>query len=110
MRKIKLIMSIFIFLILFGVTSYVKTQTRIVEKKINKIERKIATIQKDLHETELDYSYLSSPKYISMKVNNLGLTEYLPMDFSRIYLSYLDFNKAKKKLTILKKNNEIKKK
>ena len=110
MRKIKLIISIFIFLILFGVTSYVKTQTRIVEKKINKIERKIATIQKDLHETELDYSYLSSPKYISMKVNNLGLTEYLPMDFSRIYLSYLDFNKAKKKLTILKKNNEIKKK
>jgi len=110
LRKIKLIISIFIFLILFGVTSYVKTQTRIVEKKINKIERKIATIQKDLHETELDYSYLSSPKYISMKVNNLGLTEYLPMDFSRIYLSYLDFNKAKKKLTILKKNNEIKKK
>ena len=96
MRKIKLIISIFIFSILFGVTSYVKTQTRIVEKKINKIERKIATIQKDLHETELDYSYLSSPKYISMKVNNLGLTEYLPMDFSRIYLSYLNFNNAKK--------------
>lgn len=110
MHKIKLIISIFIFSILFGITSYVKTQTRIIEKKINKIDRRIVAIKKDLHETELDYSYLSSPKYISMKVNNLGLTEYLPMDFSRIYLSYLDFNNEKKKLTILKKNNENKKK
>jgi hypothetical protein len=110
MLKLKIIISVCVFSILLGITSIIKTETRIVEKKIFKVDRKIIVAKKDLHETQLDYSYLSSPKYISMKVNNLGLTEYLPMDFSRIYLSYLDFNKAKKKLTILKKNNEIKKK
>ena len=108
MHKIKLIISIFIFSILLGVTSFIKTQTRIVEKEIVKIDRKINFIKRDLHETELDYSYLSSPKYLSIKVNNLDLIEYSTMDFSRIYLSYLDFSNAKNKLTILKKENEKK--
>ena len=108
MPKVKIIISIFIFSILLSVTSVVKTQTRIVEKKIYKIDSKIAIKEKDLHETQLDYFYLSSPNYLSEKIIEIGLVEYTPMDFSRIHLSHLDFINAKKKLTILKKNNEKK--
>jgi hypothetical protein len=103
MNKIKIILSVCIFSFLLGVTSIIKTQTRIVEKKIYKVDRKIAVIDKDLHETQLDYSYLSSPSYLSKKITELAFIEYLPMDFSRIYLSYKDFSNAQKKITILKK-------
>ena len=108
MPKFKIIISICIFSVLLGITSIIKTQTRIVEKQIYKIDRKLGAIKKDLHETQLDYSYLSSPNYLSKKILELSIIEYSPMDFSRIYLSYLDFSNAKNKLTILKKENEKK--
>ena len=108
MSKIKLIISICIFSILLVITSVVKNQTRIIEKNIYKIDRKIATIEKDLHETQLDYFYVSSPGYLSKKINQLDFIEYMPMDFSRIYLSYKDFEDSQKKITILKIDNEKK--
>ena len=68
MPKIKLIISIGIFSILLSIASAIKNQTRIIEKSIYKIDRKIATIEKDLYETELDYFYLSSPRNLSKKL------------------------------------------
>ena len=108
MFKINLIVSIFVFSILLIITSAVKNKTRIIEKNIYKIDRKIATIEKDLHETQLDYFYVSSPGYLSEKIKQLAFIEYMPMDFSRIYLNYIDFTNAQSKTTILKKNNEKK--
>tara|TARA_X000001036_G_scaffold118988_1_gene112470 strand:- start:133 stop:471 length:339 start_codon:yes stop_codon:yes gene_type:complete len=108
MSKIKLIISIGIFSILLGVTSTIKNKTRIIEKKIYKIDRKIGAIEKDLYETELDYSYLSSPNNLSKKIKDLDFIEYIPMDFSRIYLDYRDFTDSQKKITILKLYNEKK--
>ena len=109
MPKIKLIISIGIFSILLSIASAIKNQTRIIEKSIYKIDRKIATIEKDLYETELDYSYLSSPNNLSVKIKDLAFIEYVPMDFSRIYLNYRNFIDAQKKITILKMNHEKKK-
>ena len=103
-----LIISLCIFSILLVTTSTIKNQTRIIEKNIYKIERKIADIRKDLHETELDYSYLSSPNNLSEKIKNLAFIEYIPMDFSRIYLNYKDFTDSQKKITTLKIENEKK--
>ena len=91
MSKIKLIVSLCIFSILLGITSFIKNQTRIIEKNIYKIDKKITVIKKDLHETELDYSYLSSPNNLSERIKDLAFIEYMPMDFSRIYLNYRDF-------------------
>ena len=108
MPKIKLIISIGIFSILLSIASAIKNQTRIIEKSIYKIDRKIATIEKDLYETELDYFYLSSPYNLSKKIKDLAFIEYIPMDFSRIYFNYKDFADPQKKITILKKNNEKK--
>lgn len=108
MPKTNIIISIIIFSILFSITSAIKTQTRIIEKKINMLEKKSVAIKKDLHETQLDYYYLSSPRYLSKKVKQIAYIEYQPMDSSRIYLSYLDFIKYQKKITILKIDNEKK--
>ena len=91
MSKINLIASIFIFSILLVITSAIKNKTRIIEKNISKIDRKIAAIEKDLHETQLDYFYVSSPGYLSKKIKQLDFIDYMPMDFSRIYFSYRDF-------------------
>ena len=108
MFKINLIISICIFSILLGITSAIKNQTRIIEKNIYKIDRKIAVIEKDLHETQLDYFYVSSPGYLSKKIKQLAFIEYMPMDFSRIYLNYGDFIDSQKKITIFKIENEKK--
>ena len=108
MSKIKLIISICIFSILLGTTSAIKNQTRIIEKSIYKIDKKIAASEKDLYEIELDYSYLSSPNNLSKKIKDLALIDYIPMYFSRIYFNYSDFTDSQKKITILKTNNEKK--
>jgi len=108
MQKIKIILTVFVFGILLGVTSIIKTQTRIIEKKILKLDKKIAVIKKDLHETQLDFFYLSSPNYLEKKIKQLSLIDYEPMDFSRIYLNYRDFTNSQKQITILKINNEKK--
>ena len=109
MFKINLIISIFIFSISLGITSTIKNQTRIIEKNIYKIDKKIAIIERDLHETQLDYFYVSSPGYLSKKIQQLAFIEYVPMDFSRIYLNYKDFLDRQKKITILKADDEKKK-
>jgi hypothetical protein len=108
MFKIRLIFSIFLFSLLLGITSTIKNKTRVIEKNIYKIDREIAIIKKDLKETELDYFYLSSPKNLSMKINNLAFIEYIPMDFSRIYLNLKDFKDSNNKITILQTDDENK--
>ena len=108
MFKINLIFSICIFAVLLGITSVIKNQTRIIEKNIYKIDRKLATVKRDLNETELDFFYLSSPNNLHKKIKNLALVEYIPMDFFKIYSNLKDFKKSDKKLTILKINHEKK--
>tara|TARA_B100001057_G_scaffold491006_1_gene580371 strand:- start:640 stop:978 length:339 start_codon:yes stop_codon:yes gene_type:complete len=108
MSKIKLVVSLLIFSVLLGLTSAIKNQTRIIEKKIYKTDNRILIIEKDLHETELDYFYLSSPKNLSTRIKDLSFVEYIPMDFSRIYSNYTNFVDSQKKISILKKKNEKK--
>ncbi len=108
MSKIKLVVSLLIFSVLLGLTSAIKNQTRIIEKKIYKADNRIHIIEKDLHETELDYFYLSSPKNLSTRIKDLSFVEYIPMDFSRIYSNYTNFVDSQKKISILKKKNEKK--
>ena len=90
------------------VTFFWQEYLKSIEKSIYKIDRKIAAIEKDLHETQLDYFYVSSPGYLSKKIKELAFIEYMPMDFSRIYLNYTDFTDSQKKITTLKIKNEKK--
>ena len=108
MYKLKVILSISIFSMLLIFTSVIKNKTRVIEQEIKKIDRQIAVNKKDLYETELDYSYLSSPNNLSKKIKELSLIDYIPMDFSRIYFNYKDFIESQKKITILQIKNEKK--
>ena len=109
MPKVNLIISILVFSILLGLTSIIKNQTRIIEKRVAKIEQNIAHKKKDLNETQLDYFYLSSPKNLSERVQNLGIVDYVPMDFSKLYLKYEDFKNSVNKITTLNNNSNEKK-
>ncbi len=97
----KIIISIFVFSMLLGFTSLVKTQTRIIEKNIKKIEVEISLLEKDLHETELDFAYLSSPGKLTRKIREFSSIDYIPMDYSKIYLNLKEFINSKNKITTL---------
>ena len=80
-------------------TSIIKNKTRIIEKDIFKLENKIADIEKNLYESQLDFYYLTSPKLLQSKLEFLSDEDYVHMKFSKIYLSYKNFLKNQKKIT-----------
>ena len=108
MFKIKVISFILIFSILLIATSIIKNQTREIEKKIYELNKKISFQEKDIYETQLDFSYLTSPSVVEEKVNSLGNIQYLPMKHSKIFLSLSSFLELKNKF-VVKRNNEKKK-
>ncbi len=110
MSKINFVISIAVFAILLSITSAVKNKTRILEKKIFKIENKVSVLKKDVFETELEYTYLSSPKNITKKIKLLSILEYFPMDTSRIFLNFNEFLKQNKKISNLIKDESKEKK
>ncbi len=101
MSKINFIISIVVFAILLSITSTVKNETRVLEKKIFKLENKVSVLKKDVLETELEYAYLTSPKNITNKINLLSILEYFPMDTSRIFINFNEFLKQDKKISNL---------
>ena len=89
----KLFTTFTIFLFFMILTSVLKTQTRIIEKKIEISMRNISVIKNNLYESQLEYSYLSSPSYISNKILKYSDKEYSTIELSRIYLSLEQFLK-----------------
>ncbi len=62
MFKKSLILSLTVFLTLMIITSLIKNKTRNLEKEIEKINKEVAFLEKQLSDAEIDYIYLSSPK------------------------------------------------
>ena len=104
MFKYKIIFSIFIFSFLLLGTSYIKNETREIEKKIFIVSKNIHSQEKNLNELQLDFSYLSSPSILEKKIEHLDNNQYSPMDHSRIFLNILSFTNLEEKLA--KKINE----
>ena len=75
-----------IFLILLICTSFIKNETRLLEKKIYNLNHKISKLKHELHEAKVEYSYLSSPKYLFSKLSEFSNEKYVPRSFSEIYL------------------------
>ena len=73
MSKLRLFISLGIFSFLISITSVIKNQTRIIEKDISKTNKRIAILEKDLNETQLDFFYLSSPESLSNKLTKIPL-------------------------------------
>ena len=108
MFKIRILISISIFSSLLIFTSIIKNQTREIEKKIFNLSKLNNFKNKDLNESQLDFSYLTSPSMIEKRVQELNLIEYFPMDHSKIYLDISNFKNLKKKLVNKDKHNEKK--
>ena len=95
----KLAISLIIFSTFMFLTSIIKTQTRLVEKNIFIYKEKIANIENNFHEAQLDFYYLSSPENITKQILRYSDEVYFPMDFSRIYLSFDQFTNQSQKST-----------
>ena len=103
MLRTKFIISSIIFIIFLIITSAVKNETRILEKKITNLSNDILLKRKDINETQLDFYYLSSPKEVEKKLNIIGFNDYSPISNSKIFLNISDFTKINNKISNLKK-------
>ena len=94
----KLIISIIVFsFFYFFFTSIIKNKTRIIEKELILYEKKISYLEKELHESQLDFHYLTSPEILQNKIAFLTSDEYQHMSISNIYLDYYNFISDQKK-------------
>ena len=84
-KKIYVVSLSFFVLLIF--TSFIKNETRLLEKKIYNLNHKISKLKLELHEVKVEYSYLSSPKYLFSKLSEFSNEKYVPRSFSEIYLN-----------------------
>lgn len=110
MFRVKILISVVIFSSLLILTSFIKNQTRIIEKKIFNISKTVNSKENDLSESQLDFFYLTSPSIIEKKIENLDSNQYVPMEYSKIFLSISNFIELENKVAIQGNQNEKKKK
>ena len=108
MFKKKFVTSMAILLIFLIFTSIIKNKTRIIEKKLYKLKKKIALKEKDINESQLDFYFLTSPEKVEKKIKILGINDYSPIKNSKIFLSLSNFVDIKKRLSKTKIVNEKK--
>tara|TARA_B100001094_G_C17669577_1_gene548105 strand:+ start:180 stop:518 length:339 start_codon:yes stop_codon:yes gene_type:complete len=108
MFRSKIIMPVIIFLFLLIITSIIKNETRIIEKKLSKLNKQIILKEKDINESELDFYFLSSPAELEKKVKILGNTNYNPIKNSNIFQNLSNFKNIQKKISILNQYDEKK--
>ena len=108
MFKIKLIISISIFVTFLIITSVIKNKTRILEKEITNLNLKILSKKNELNEAQLDFHYLSSPAEIERKINLMDSKNYQPISYSKIFFTISDFTELQNKISTLKNINEKK--
>ena len=108
MFRLKIIILSIIFLFLLVVTSIIKNQTRIIEKKLFKLDKKIALKEKDINESQLDFYFLTSPAEIEKKVKILGQKNYFPIQNSNLFLNISNFTNIQNKISTFNKKNEKK--
>ena len=97
----KLFFSLVVFTFFLIITSLVKNQSRIMEKKIKVLNSNIVAKEKNISESEMEYSYLSSPNEIEKKFNSKELEKFEPIKHSNIFYNLHDFYTFEKKLSNL---------
>jgi len=106
MVRSKIIIPTIIFLLFLIIISIIKNETRIIEKKLSKLNKQIILKEKDLNESELDFYFLTSPAEIEKRIKILGNTNYNPINYSNIFLNLSNFTDTQKKISIINKYNE----
>ena len=108
MFKSKYVICTILFITFLIVTSFVKNKSRLLEKGIISLNVEIKTKEKNLNEAQLDFYYLSSPAEIEKRLNIIGLNNYQPISYSKIFLRLSDFSLSQNKFSTLKNLNEKK--
>ena len=110
MFKRNLIISLAIFFVLLSFTSYIKTETRKIEKDILNTNKKNSILKKNLLESQVEFFYLTSPNKLSRKIVEYGDEDYVSIDYSKIFMSLKDFTQFKDKTTKFFENEKKSKK
>ena len=108
MFKTKIVISISLFVTFMVITSAIKNKARFIEKQISSLNIKILEKKKDINEAQLDFYYLTSPAEIEKKLYIIGIDNYQPIPYSKIFFDIQDFKKLQKKVSNLKNLNEKK--
>ena len=108
MFRLKICITVLVFSFFLIGTSLIKNQTREIEKKIYYLNKKIHYKKKDLNESQLDFSYLSSPSMIEKRIDKYEVEKYIPMEYSKIFLSLSNFIDLDKKFANQEGQNEKK--
>ena len=108
MFKTKFIISISLFVSFLVITSAIKNETRLIEKKISNLKERVLLKEQDINETQLDFYYLTSPAEIEKKLNLIGFENYQPIEHSKIFHNLISFDSIQKKTSDLKKFYEKK--
>ena len=109
MFKFKLFISLAVFSFLLILTSFVKNQTREIEKKIYSKYKTINIKEKDFNESQLDFYYLTSPFILEDKIKTYLNIEYSPLNHSKIFFDISDFLNLQNKLATQQRIYEKKK-
>tara|TARA_Y100001936_G_C15890731_1_gene567841 strand:- start:307 stop:636 length:330 start_codon:yes stop_codon:yes gene_type:complete len=109
MFKFKLFISLAIFSFLLVLTSFVKNQTREIEKKIYSKHKTINIKEKDFNESQLDFYYLTSPLVLEDKIKTFLDIEYSHINHSKIFLDISAFLNLQNKLATQRQIYEKKK-
>lgn len=104
------IISLIIFSIFLFFTSLVKNETRIIEKKINLIQKENFDLNTKILENELDFFYLSSPAMLKSKIEKISDREYNPVNILNIYESISEYENFISKSVVKKKYDKKKEK
>ncbi len=104
----KFLFSLSIFIFFLIITSIVKNQSRILEKKLLGLKSSILSKEKNLSETQLEFFYLTSPNTIEKKLETKDLIKFRPIQNSEIFDDMNDFIKLENKFTNLKNIDEKK--
>ena len=108
MFKKKYIICTTLFVAFLIITSFIKNKSRLLEKQITNLNIKIASKEKDINETQLDFYYLSSPVEIEKKLSIMNFKNYTTIEYSKIFLTLSDFTSNQIKFSTLDNLNEKK--
>jgi len=108
MFKMKFIIASSIFISFLLITSTIKNKTRVIEKNILNLRTIILSKKTDINEAQLDFHYLTSPAEIEKKLSIIGLDNYQPIKYSRIFFNISDFTEIQNKISNLTNADEKK--
>ena len=103
----KNIILFIIFIFCLIITSFIKNNTRTIEKKITILNKNVKILYQELDEAGLEYEYLTTPEYLSVLSSNYlfeNFVNYKKEDIKIFNLQELKNQKYISKLNSMNSN------